>query len=44
MTINFTFGLVAISEGNDILVLLAQTTTFIYISLYIWASEDTFPV
>ncbi len=42
MTSNFSFRLVAFSEVNGILVLLAQTiVAFLYI-LLVWASGDTF--
>ncbi len=41
MASNFSFGLGAISEVNEILVLLAQT--IVLFSLYpIWTLEDTF--
>ncbi len=37
MASNLTFGLVTISEGNEILVLLAQTIVlFLYIVLFLW--------
>ncbi len=41
MASNFLFGLIVISEGNGILVLLDQTYFFLYILLF-WASKDTF--
>ncbi len=42
MASNFSFGLVAFSEVNGILILLAQTIVAFHIDiLLIWASEDT---
>ncbi len=41
MASNLTFGLVVISEVNEMLVLLAQAIALFYMSYYFWASEDT---
>ncbi len=42
MAINFSFGLVAYSEVNEVLILLAQT--IVDFPLYPWACKDVFQV
>ncbi len=45
MASNFTFGLITISNINEILVLLILAQTIVLFSLlsyYLYASEDTF--
>ncbi len=42
---NFTFELVAISEVNEILILLAANNcTFFSVYYYFWAGDETFQV
>ncbi len=42
MANNFSFGLIAISEVNEILILLAQTIVLFSLYPIIRASKDTF--